>query len=213
LAGPVVAGAVIFVPKSSKNRSVQGVALKGVVNRADLGVIINDSKKLGPAQRRKADSWIKENCLGWGIGEAPVSFINKHGIVSATRLAFRRAITECNRKLTLDSRHRIVDFLLVDAFYVPYTRGLRRKNQLAIIKGDQKSISIAAASIIAKVYRDNLMSSLARYQTVSGFAGSKYGWERNKGYGTREHQTAIRRWGPTRLHRKRFVRKLVDGKS
>ena len=93
--------------------------------------------------------------------------INRLGIVKATQIAFRKAIKQCGN----------VDFLLVDAFYVPYTKGLRRKNQLAIIKGDEKSISIAAASIIAKVYRDNLMSSLARSDLARLGA---YRWDKNK---------------------------------
>lgn len=207
LAGPVVAGAVVWE--------------KGQISNFEFlisneGVEINDSKKLNHAQRQRADLWIKKNCLSWGIGEASVSFIDKKGIVRATRCAFRRAIAACGR--SLESRIKNegsggkihnslfkIQFLLVDAFYVPYVAGLRRKNQLAIVRGDQKSISIAAASIIAKVYRDNLMSSLAR----PGLADSRYGWERNMGYGTRGHQEAIRRWGPTRLHRKLFVRKLL----
>lgn len=96
-----------------------------------------------------------------------------------------------------------IDFLLIDAFYLPYTKGLRRKNQLAIIKGDQKSFSIAAASIIAKVYRDNLMVKLSRKY-------EKYGWRKNKGYGTKKHIQAIKKWGITRLHRKQFLSKLLQ---
>jgi ribonuclease HII len=194
LAGPIVAGAVVFDSARPGLAEVEAVG-------------IDDSKRLTKIKREELDRFIKKNCLAWGIGEVPVAFINRRGIVAATRCAFRRAIVECNRKLTLDSRHWTVDFLLVDAFYIPYVKGLRRKNQLAIVKGDQKSLSIAAASIVAKVYRDKLMVSLARCHLERL---GMYGWERNKGYGTREHQTAIRRWGPTRLHRKLFIRKLLE---
>lgn len=186
LAGPLVAGAVVF-EKARIFAPMQGDPL------------INDSKKLSPRQREEATGWIKKNALAWGVGEVSVSFINKYGIVKATQRAFREAVRGCNRRLGED---REIDFLLVDAFYVPYTRGLRRKYQLPVIKGDEKSISIAAASIVAKVYRDSLMAKLA------GGPLAKYGWEKNKGYGTRDHQEAIRKYGIVQLHRKSFVSKL-----
>ena len=93
-------------------------------------------------------------------------------------------------------------FLLIDAFHVKYIPGVGLKNQEAIIKGDQKSISIAAASILAKVYRDSLMKKLAKKY-------KKYHWEKNKGYGTRKHIEAIRRFGPTSWHRNAFIRKYL----
>ena len=97
-------------------------------------------------------------------------------------------------------RNSPIDYLLIDAFYIPYVKGLRRKNQLAIVKGDTKSISIAAASIVAKVYRDKLMTALAKEKGYK-----KYKWHKNKGYGTKEHRQAIKRYGITKLHRKKFV--------
>lgn len=178
LAGPVVAGCVAF-------RQSQ-VSKFEVLNK----IKIDDSKKLTPRQRERASFWIKRNAVCYGIGWASVAQINKFGIKKASEIAFRMAIKRCRMR---------VDFLLIDAFFVPYVRGLRRKNQLPIVNGDAKSISIAASSIIAKVYRDKLMSAL----------GGKYGWAKNKGYGTKEHQKAIRKYGPTRLHRKLFVRTFV----
>lgn len=174
-AGPVVAAAVVFSPNTR------------------IKVKINDSKKLTPTQRENADKWIRENALACGVGECPTSKINKLGIVKATRIAFRRAIKKLNNK---------ADYLLVDAFYLPYTRGLKRKNQKAIIKGDTKSVSIAAASIIAKVYRDSLMRGLSKKH-------KKYGWEANAGYGTKKHTDAIRKYGITSYHRKEFVKNYV----
>ena len=150
-----------------------------------------------PRQRERANKWIKENVAAWGVGGANVSLINRIGMGKATKVAFRRAIAEANLKLkTKDSN--LIDFLLIDAFYIPYVRGLRRKNQKAIINGDEKSITIAAASIIAKVYRDALMRKMSHKYP-------RYGWGRNKGYGTREHQRALRKYGLSRYHRKQFV--------
>jgi len=172
-AGPVVAGCVVFSHKPYKLGNIR----------------VDDSKKLSLKQRREASFWIKENALVWGIGEASVSLINRIGMGKATKVAFRRAIKAVNKKL---------DFLLIDAFYIPYVRGLKRKNQKAIVDGDEKSLTIAAASIIAKIYRDSLMKKLSSKHP-------KYGWTRNKGYGTKEHLGALRKYGLTRHHRKQFV--------
>lgn len=180
-AGPVVTGAVVFRPDSR------------VREYLSEQIRIDDSKRLTPKQREKACAWIKENALSWGVGEASVSQINRLGIVKATQIAFRKAIPKSR-----------IDFLLIDAFYVPYVKGLRRKNQLAIIHGDAKSVSIAAASIVAKVYRDKLMTDLSKRTEYR-----KYRWSENKGYGTLAHRNAIKKHGLTRLHRKDFVRKLV----
>lgn len=179
-AGPVVAACVTF---------------KGISPQNGRTVKINDSKKLTANQREKAEVWIKKNALAWGIGEASVGQINRLGIKKASEIAFRKAISKVKP-----------DFLLIDAFYIPYVRGLRRKNQLAIINGDEKSISIAAASIVAKVYRDKLMEKLAR-------KNRKYHWDKNKGYGTKKHQKAIKKYGATRLHRKLFVRNFVSSQA
>ena len=178
-------------------------------------IIINDSKKITDRQRRIADEWIRKNALGWGVGSSSVAEINKKGIVRATHSGFRRAIASLNRRL--NSR---VEYLLIDAFYIPYIRYYpmrykkARKNQklkdakakqLAIINGDEKSLSIAAASIIAKVYRDNLMIRLSKDRKYS-----HYHWDRNKGYGTKEHIEAIKKFGVTRLHRRKFVEKILQ---
>lgn len=180
-AGPVMAGCVVFEKKTE----------------FPDGIKINDSKKLRPLERRKASKWIKQNALAWGIGETSVSVINRLGMAKATKMAFRRAISDANRRLS-----GRIDFLLIDAFFIPYVRGLRRKNQQAIINGDEKSFSIAAASIIAKVERDKEMLRFSRKYP-------KYGWGRNKGYGTRQHQEALKKFGITRHHRKAFVSRFI----
>jgi ribonuclease HII len=176
-AGPVVAGAVVFN--------------KQIYKSANLQVKINDSKKLSPKRREVADKWIRKNVVAFGIGAASVSQINKLGIKKATEIAFRKAIKNCRVQ---------IDYLLIDAFYIPYVRGLRRRNQKPIIKGDTKSLSIAAASIVAKVYRDKLMTDLSKKPKYK-----KYRWGKNKGYGTKDHQRMIRKYGTSNLHRTTFV--------
>jgi ribonuclease HII len=173
-AGPVVAGCVVF---------------NGTSNLPS--VLVNDSKKLTAKQREAADIWIRENAAGVGVGLASTFQINRHGIKKATEIAYRQAIKNCRVK---------IDFLLIDAFYAPYVKGLRRKNQKPIIGGDGLSISIAAASIVAKVYRDKLMTTLAAKPKFK-----KYMWHKNKGYGTREHRESILKYGTTQLHREQFV--------
>jgi ribonuclease HII len=201
-AGPVVTGCVIF----SKDLVIP------------TSIIINDSKQVAPKRRENADIWIRENALSWGIGEIGASKINKYGMAKATKMAFRKSISEARKRLG-----KPIDFLLADAFFVPFVPGLpakRRKNkkgrfykkaggrQMAITKGDTKSFSIAAASIIAKVYRDKLMLKLSKNPKYR-----KYGWGRNKGYGTKEHQNAIKRYGISRQHRKAFVETFLNNSS
>jgi ribonuclease HII len=198
-AGPVVAAAVVF-------KETMSDGLKGK---------INDSKKLKPRQRKISSEWIRENAIIWGIGEASVAEINRVGIGKATSSAFRRAVSNANKR----PQDR-VDYLLIDAFYVPYIGGYpmrykkaRRNNklkdshsrQLAVVNGDEKAFSISAASIVAKVYRDNLMKKLSRRERYK-----VYKWGKNKGYATKEHQTAIRQHGITRLHRKQFVETFLN---
>jgi ribonuclease HII len=201
-AGPVVAGCVVFESNSKFS--------------LPPSIKIDDSKRLTRLQRERSYIWIKENALAWGVGLGSVAEINSKGISKATASGFRRSVGK-----TQDRLGRRVDFLLVDAFYIPYVRGIhmpkktvrkRLKNttstkclkidsqQLALVHGDQKSFTIAAASIIAKVYRDKLMVRLSKKRRCK-----KYHWEDNKGYGTTSHTRAIRKYGTTRHHRKAFV--------
>lgn len=210
-AGPVVASTVVFAP----NHKFQ------ITNFKQWGVRVDDSKKLTDKQRRVSDKWIKDNSLTWGIGEASVLEINKLGLSKATYSAFRRSVASANMR-----GHFRVEYLLIDAFYIPYVRGLpvgvkknlgnkklkrkRRKvarkggKQLPIVNGDEKCFSIASASIIAKVYRDDLIIKLGKRSR-----NKMYGWERNKGYGTADHREAIQKLGTTRYHRQKFVEKLM----
>ncbi len=192
-AGPVVAAAVAFAPMTNLQLPIY--------NEKRQKIIIDDSKRMTAKQREKAEKWIKENVLSWGIGEVSTTLINRSGMAKATKKAFRKAISETRKKLG-----KKIDYLLADAFFISYVPGLpRKRRQLAIIDGDQKSFSIAAASIIAKVYRDKLMLRLSKKSKFK-----KYGWGRNKGYGTKEHQKAIKKYGITRYHRKQFVNTFLS---
>jgi ribonuclease HII len=146
---------------------------------------VDDSKRLSPQVRREVAQTIRQEALGIGVGLAEVSEIDELNVYHAGLLAMRRAV----ENLPLRPDH-----LLVDAREIP---GLSMP-QNNFCKGDGLSFSIAAASIVAKTYRDRLMVEL-------GQAYPQYGLDRNKGYGTREHQEAIRRYGPSVIHRKSYT--------
>lgn len=182
-AGPVVAGACALKRKYYNDDNI----LRSIIS---LG--INDSKLLSPQERKNMVPKI-EKYFDWAVGEADVFVINSSGIVSATQKAARKAINLLLSKIMPEN-----PFLLCDAFPIPYLKSISRKKQLAIIKGDQKCISISAASIVAKVYRDRLMKKLSRDFRL-------YHWGKNKGYGTLSHRVIIKEHGTTILHRKQFV--------
>jgi ribonuclease HII len=169
-AGPLVVAAVIFPPHC---RQLDGV---------------KDSKLLSPQKRETLAPLIKAQALSFSIGQTKVSLINQLGITSATFKAMRAALAQLPQ----------VDFALIDAFYIPYLRKLTRHRQQAIPKGDSHCYSIAAASILAKTYRDNLMRRLHQQNP-------QYHWHQNKGYGTLTHRLALKQFGPTRHHRKSFI--------
>lgn len=176
-AGPVVSAAVIFDPKKTE---------------ANLISEIDDSKRLRPQKRRLLAKEIKKQAIYWEIATVSVANINRVGIGKATNMAFRKSLRVIV-KLLGENR----PYVLVDGFHVRYIKGVGLKHEKAIIKGDQKSISIAAASIIAKDHRDRIMRNLSLKYT-------KYGFGRNKGYGTKEHQRAIKKYGLIKVHRRSF---------
>ena len=144
--------------------------------------IFGDSKQLKPRQREKMTKIITKTAVSWAIAEVPVLTINRLRIGKAIQIAFRKSLKDLHEK---------ADFVIVDAFYIKH---VNRKNQKAIKKGDQQCATIAAASIIAKVYRDNLMKKLSKNYPL-------YGFGRHKGYGTRYHQDAIKKFGFCQIHR------------
>lgn len=177
-AGPVTVAAVVF-----KSESVE-------IN--SLG--INDSKLLKPIKRQNLSKPIKNLCMTYSIVTISVSTINKVGIGKATNTAFRKSIDEIISKLKAKEEKV---YLLADGFHIKHIKKIGLKNQKAIIKGDRKSISIAAASIIAKVHRDDLMRKLSMKYP-------EYGFDKHKGYGTKAHQEAIKKHGLSKVHRKSF---------
>jgi len=172
-AGPVAAAAVIL----PLDHDDLAQALAGVT----------DSKKLTPQQREALAPLIQSVAVGWGVGRATPQEIDEKGIVMATKLAMERAI----RKLT-----QTPDYLLIDALELD-ERVMAADRQLKIIKGDERSLSIAAASILAKVHRDTYMVALDEQYPEYGFAG-------HKGYGTRQHRKTLTSHGPCRVHRQSF---------
>lgn len=143
---------------------------------------LDDSKKLRAARREELASilWEVAQCA---TGRADPAEIDRINILQATLLAMRRAVEQLP-----------ADFALIDGNRPPLLPCLSR----CIVKGDSRSFSIAAASIIAKVSRDRIMAELAERHPG-------YGWERNAGYGTAEHLSALRRLGPTEQHRRSFA--------
>lgn len=150
---------------------------------------INDSKKLTEKKREELYNVIMEKAVACGIGMVSPERIDEINILQATYEAMRIAISDLSVKPTL---------LLNDAVTIP---GLDIK-QVPIIKGDAKSISIGAASIIAKVTRDRMMVQYAEIYP-------QYHFEANKGYGSKAHIEALQKYGPTPIHRRSFIKKYV----
>lgn len=173
-AGPVCVGAVCLPPGRKGLRA----ALAG----------IRDSKVMTPVQREQAAPRIQQLALTWGLGCAGSAEIDRDGIEQATELAMQRALDDaCQRRPGFTP-----DCLLLDAIVWPGQ--LARYPQITMIDGDARSLSIAAASVLAKTWRDDLMRAHALV-----YPG--YGLERHKGYGTTAHRAALKALGPSPLHR------------
>lgn len=169
-AGPVVAAAVMLPP--------------ALIRRPALLAGVDDSKQLSAAERERLYGLICLQAAGVGVGIVPAYLIDAYGIVPATRLAMTVAL------LALPAQP---DALLIDALALPDLA----LPQEALIKGDARSLSIAAASVIAKVTRDRLMRT-------AHLAFPAYGFASHKGYGTAEHQRALASHGLCALHRRTF---------
>ena len=172
LAGPVVAGAVILP---------EGCRI----------LYLNDSKKLSEKRREELFSEIKEKAVSWAIGVVSPEEIDEINILKATYKAMRQAFEKLSP---------VPQVLLNDAVTIP---GLSPALvQVPIIKGDAKSVSIAAASILAKVTRDHMM---AEYDKLY----PEYGFAKHKGYGTAAHIATVREHGPCPIHRRSFITRFV----
>lgn len=170
IAGPIVAAAVVFNNYEKIIKKLRG---------------INDSKVLSPTQRLEFDELIKKLAADFSIGIVEVQEIDKFGIGAANVIAFKRALDglkKCNLALIDGRKFRGFEY-----------------EYICIEKGDSKSISIAAASIIAKVYRDALMQEI--HDEIF-----RYDFASNKGYGSKAHYEAIKKYGPSGHHRKSFIK-------
>lgn len=176
-AGPVVAAAVVFPPQYEPPAEM---------------ALVRDSKLLSPRQREVCFEIIARQALAIGVGLASCGEIDALGIVPATQ----RAMMEAVQALATPPEHLLIDALRLEMLFIP---------QHALIKGDRTCLSIAAASIIAKVTRDRWMAALDDRQPAYGFAA-------HKGYGTRLHRLALALYGPSEAHRRTFapIRALID---
>ncbi len=169
LAGPVAAAAVILPPNPRLSRTLRGA---------------RDSKQMTPPGRARWAQVIKETARAWSLGWASSDEIDSLGVSAASRLAAERALAA----LPLRPDHLLTDFRLHPDTDLPLT---------SLVKGDQRSLTIACASILAKTARDALMRDLdGQYP--------EYGFARHKGYGTAGHRAAIERLGHSPIHRKTF---------
>jgi ribonuclease HII len=170
LAGPVSAAAVVFPDDPSLCIRLHGV---------------RDSKQMTPVDREYWADFLKKELISYGTGFASSEEIDALGIVPATLLAVERALAV----MPICPDHLLLDYLKIPAIQIPQT---------SLIKGDARSLSIAAASIFAKTTRDALMADMdARYPG--------YGFARHKGYATPEHLSALERLGPCPIHRYSFA--------
>ena len=180
LAGSVVAAAVILPPKEE------------LMEKCPLLAGLNDSKKLSEKKREALFEPIKQYALAYGIGEASAQEIDEHNILQATFLAMGRAVENLKENFKLQP-----DILLVDGNRDPKIMD----NTRTVIKGDANSASIAAASILAKVTRDDYMIEQSKLYPA-------YGFEVHKGYGTKRHYAALEEFGPCPIHRASFLKKF-----
>ena len=151
---------------------------------------LNDSKKVSPARREELFSEIREKAVSFHVGIVPAERIDEINILQATYEAMRTAVSGLSVT---------PDIFLNDAVIIP---GIDPEKQVKIIRGDAKSPSIAAASILAKVTRDHMMEEYDRLWPEYGFA-------KHKGYGTKEHMDAIREFGPCPIHRRSFLKSIL----
>ena len=177
LAGPVTVGIVIFDINNSNEKLL-----------IDIG--INDSKKISPTKRQKLYEYIVLNSISYSTGSSSESEIDSIGINESIQLALSRALGNLNQK----PHHLLIDAIEYSYSDIPQT---------SIIKGDQKSLSIAGASILAKVTRDNYMININNKYP-------HYLFNKNKGYGTKSHIDSIKKHGKSKIHRKSFLIKNLD---
>jgi ribonuclease HII len=186
LAGPMVASAVILNLERIKFMFDDDFT-KSDVDDETLKIYtqIKDSKKLTHGKRQFIKDMLEKEVIEYSIVEIEHTHIDKLGISEATQLIFYETVSKLKR---------VPEHILTDNFDI---KKITKEHQTNIVGGDNKSITVAAASILAKVYRDELMDKLH-------YKYPEYGFIRNKGYGTKEHLDALHKHGPCEIHRKSF---------
>lgn len=183
-------GLICGIDEGGRGPLAGPVVAGAVILPADCEILyLNDSKKLSPSKREELYEVICREAVGIGLGFVGPERIDEINILQATYEAMRQAIGKLNPQ---------PDVLLNDAVTIPGV-GIR---QVPIIKGDAKSVSIAAASIVAKVTRDRLMEEYEKVYPGYGFAA-------NKGYGAASHIEALKKYGPTPIHRRSFLTHFI----
>lgn len=183
-------GLICGIDEAGRGPLAGPVVAGAVILPPDCEILyLNDSKKLSPSRREMLYDEIMEKAVAVGVGMTGPAQIDRINILQATYEAMRAAIADLKTE---------PDLLLNDAVTIPEIP----YRQVPIIKGDAKSVSIAAASIIAKVTRDRLMQ---QYDEIL----PGYGFAKHKGYGSKEHIEAIRRLGPSPIHRRTFIGNFI----
>lgn len=186
-------GAICGVDEAGRGPLAGPVCAAAVILPEHLQIPgLNDSKKLSDKKRRDLFPIIKEQAIAYGIAFATVEEIDEINILQATFLAMERAVAQLNGQ---------ADFALIDGNREPKLD----IESMAVVKGDSRSASIAAASILAKVTRDDYMEELAAQYP-------QYGFEVHKGYGTKRHYQAIEQFGMCPAHRRSFLKKFYGQK-
>ena len=188
--GPLVAGAVMWPPPESWTDP-----------HKDVMKLIKDSKKISPKKREKIYDLICSLALSWGVGVVDACDIDKRGATWANQTAFRRALDDIKAKQSKVKPYRV----LIDGV-LPLSLIKEGETQITIVDGDAEYLSIAAASIIAKVYHDRW---LEKWCVANKDTAEKYDLLSCKGYGTAKHRSGILEHGYTELHRKLYLRKLI----
>ncbi len=184
--------AICGIDEAGRGPLAGPVAAGAVILPADCEILyLNDSKKLSEKRREELFLEIKEKAVAWAVGIVNAGEIDEINILKATYKAMKKAI---------EGLSVTPDLLLNDAVIIPDVT----TRQVKIIKGDAKSVSIAAASILAKVTRDHLMEE---YDALY----PEYGFGRHKGYGTSAHMAAIKEHGLCPIHRRTFLKKYISG--
>lgn len=179
-AGPVAVGAVVL-PNNFEE----------IFHTKPKNIVIRDSKKMTQLQRERSYEWIITHALGYVVEFISANVIDQKGLTYATQYGFSSVANNLYSNCKAEN-------LLVDAFEIKDSDIFTRDKQHVLTKGEDKSISIAAASIVAKVTRDRLMVELSEKHP-------EYFWHKNKGYGTREHCQAIHMHGLSIFHRRSFI--------